>query len=97
VDEAWLAAERAAAASLGPEARAVAEAGSDGRLIVRFLPWAMRDVKTPPYPERRAYVAAFRVLCERAASPGDLRLVVVRSRVPFARSRPAPELFTCRR
>jgi hypothetical protein len=97
VDEAWLAAERAAAPSLGPEARAVAEAGSDGRLIVRFLPWAMRDVKTPPYPERRAYVAAFRVLCERAASPNDLRLVVVRSRAPFARARPAPELFTCRR
>ena len=70
---------------------------TDGRLIVRFLPWAMRDVKTPPYPERRAYVAAFRILCERAVSPGDLRLIVVRSRAPFARARPAPELFTCRR
>lgn len=96
VDEAWLAAERAAAPSLGPQARAVAETGTDGRLIVRFLPWALRDVGTPPYPERRAYVAAFRVLCERAARPADLRLVVVRSRAPFAPSRPAPELFTCR-
>ena len=95
VDEAWLAAERAAASSLGPHARAVAETGSDGRLIVRFLPWAMRDVRTPPYPERRAYVAAFRTLCERTANPGGLRLVVVRSRAPFAANRPAPELFTC--
>ena len=96
VDEAWLAAERAAAPSLGPNARAVAETGTDGRLIVRFLPWAMRDVRTPPYPERRAYLVAFRVLCERAVHPGDLRLIVVRSRAPFATARPAPEVFTCR-
>jgi uncharacterized membrane protein YphA (DoxX/SURF4 family) len=96
VDEAWLAAERGAAASLGPEARAVAETGTDGRLIVRFLPWAMRDVKTPPYPERRAYLAAFRVLCERAERPAELRLIVVRSRAPFAAARPGPEPFTCR-
>lgn len=96
VDEAWLVAERAAVPSLGPEARAVAEAGTDGRLIVRFLPWAMRDVRTPPYPERRAYIAAFRALCDRAASPAGLRLVVVRSRPPLMHARPAPELFTCR-
>jgi hypothetical protein len=38
VDEAWLAAERAATPGLGPHARAVAEPGTDGRLIVRFLP-----------------------------------------------------------
>ncbi len=96
VDEAWLAVERAAVPGLGPEARAVAETGTDGRLVVRFLPWAMRDVKTPPYPERRAYLAAFRVLCERAASPAALRLVVVRSRAPFAPARPDPELVSCR-
>ena len=96
VAEAWLAVERAAAPGLGPQARAVAETGTDGRLIVRFLPWAMRDVKTPPYPERRAYIAAFRVLCARATSPSHLRLVVVRSRPPFATARPAPELVTCR-
>jgi len=96
VDEAWLAAERAAVATLGPEARAVAETGTEGRLIVRFIPWAMRDVRTPSYPERRAYVAAFRVLCARATSPADLRLIVVRARPPFAPSRPPPELFTCR-
>jgi hypothetical protein len=96
VDEAWLAAERAATPSLGPQARAVAEAGTDGRLIVRFLPWAMRDVRTPPYPERRAYLAAFRVQCERATRPADLRLIVIRSRAPFAAARPAPEVFTCR-
>jgi hypothetical protein len=56
----------------------------------------MRDVRTPSYPERRAYVAAFRVLCARATSPADLRLIVVRARPPFAPSRPPPELFTCR-
>lgn len=96
VDEAWLAAEGPSAPSLGPQARAVAQTGTDGRLIVRFLPWAMRDVGTPPYPERRAYLAAFRVHCERAARPADLRLIVVRSRALFAASRPGPEVFTCR-
>jgi hypothetical protein len=96
VDEAWLAAERPAVAGLGPAARAVAESGTDGRVIVRLVPWALRDVRTPPYPERRAYVAAFQTLCARAARPGDLRLVVVRSRAPFAATRPAPEVFACR-
>ena len=96
VDEAWLAAERAAAPSLGPHARAVAETGTDGRLIVRFLPWAMRDMRTPPYPERRAYLAAFRVLCARSPSPSDLRLVLVGLRTPLAAARPAPQLITCR-
>ena len=96
VDEAWLAAERGAAASLGPQARAVAEAGTDGRLIIRFLPWAMRDLGTPAYPERRAHVAAFRVQCRRASRPADLRLIVVRSRPLFAAARPEPEVFTCR-
>ena len=95
VDEAWLVAERATGSNLGPEARAVGETRPDGRLVVRFLPWAMRDVRTPPYPERRAYIAAFRVLCTRAPSPTDLRLVVVRMRPPFAPARPAPELLTC--
>jgi len=36
------------------------------------------------------------VLCARATSPADLRLIVVRARPPFAPSRPPPELFTCR-
>jgi uncharacterized membrane protein YphA (DoxX/SURF4 family) len=97
VDEAWLAVEGATAPSLGPHARAVAETGTDGRLIVRFTPWAMRDVGTPAYPERRAHLAAFRVLCERATRPADLRLIVVRSRAPFAAARPGPEVVTCRR
>ena len=96
VDEAWLAAERAAAPGLGPHARAVAETGTDGRLIVRFLPWAMRDMGTPPYPERRAYVAALRELCARSPSPSDLRLVLVGLRAPLAAARPAPLLLTCR-
>jgi hypothetical protein len=96
VEEAWLAAERGAAPSLGPHARAVAETGTDGRLIVRLLPWAMREVKTPPYPARRAYLAGFRTLCARSASPSDLRLVLVGSRAPLAAARPAPQLVTCR-
>ena len=96
VDEAWLAAERGAAPGLGPHARAVAETGTDGRLIVRLLPWAMRDMKAPPYPERRAYLAGFRTLCARSISPSDLRLVLVGARAPLAAARPAPELITCR-
>lgn len=95
VDEAWLVADRVAAAGLGPNARAVAETRPDGSLIVWFLPWTMRDIQTPPYPERRVYLAAFRALCERAAVPSGLRLVI-RSRQPLTHARPAPELLACR-
>jgi hypothetical protein len=94
IDEAWLVIEPAGAAAAPPSAVAVAERRPDGTLVAWLLPWAVRDVGVPPYPERRAYLAAFRALCRAAPDPRALRLVV-RERAPLARARPPMEARPC--
>ena len=94
VDEAWLVADADASRRLGPAARAVADVRPSGAHGVRFLPWAMRDMGAPPYPERRAHLAVFRAACRAAAQPSGLHLLIVARKPPMGR-RPAHEVHAC--
>jgi hypothetical protein len=94
IDEAWLVIEPAAVGAAPASARAVGERRPDGTLVAWFVPWAVRDVGVPPYPERRGYLAAFRALCRAAPDPRALRLIV-RERWPLTHARPEPETRAC--
>jgi uncharacterized membrane protein YphA (DoxX/SURF4 family) len=94
IDEAWLVVEPAAVATAPASARAVGERRPDGTLVAWFVPWAVRDVGVPPYPERRGYLVAFRALCRDAPDPRALRLIV-RQRWPLTHARPEPETRGC--